>query len=250
MLREELCGGGPVIGMMISEFGCPNLIRIMKGAGFSFVIVDAEHGPFDMTALSQMISLGNGIGMPVLVRIPGIDRGMITKILDMGAEGFLVPMVNTPEDAEELVKYAKYAPLGRRGISTTRAHTNYHPPKLTDYMEFANKRTVLLTQIETKTAVRNADKIAAVPGVDALIVGPSDLSSDLGKPGVLSNQDLLDCAVAVTNAARTHGKFSGTVSSNKAYLEACKTMGMNLFSIGSELDMLIRGADYNRKLLG
>lgn len=241
-LKEKIGAGEPVLGMMISEFGLPNLVRIMQTAGFEYIIIDCEHGPFDLTQVAGMVAMGNAVGLPVLVRVPGIDRGFITKTLDMGADGFLVPMINTAEDAQRLVSYAKYAPIGHRGLSTTRAHTNYNPPKLSDYMESANRRTILLTQIETKEAVEHAAEIAAVPGIDALIVGPSDLSSDLGRPGDLSNPDLLEAASKVTEAAKQCGKRCGTVASNTKYLHACREMGMNLFCMGSELGMVLAGA--------
>lgn len=247
MLKNRIENGEMILGTMISEFGCSNLLKIMQAGGFEFVIIDSEHGPFDFTQLAAMIAIGNSIGLSVLIRIPGIERGCITKLLDMGADGFLVPMVNTPEDAEKLVEYAKYAPVGKRGISTTRAHTNYQPPKLTDYMETANKKTILLAQIETRQAVKNASKIAAVPGIDALIVGPSDLSSDLGVPGNLKSPELLKNAKIVAEAALAQGKKCGTVASNMEYLHACKEMGMTIFNMGSELGMLLEGAKNNVK---
>lgn len=241
-MKEKLKSGQTILGTMISEFGIPNILRIMKTGGFEFVIIDCEHGPFDFSQLGNMIAVGNGIGLPVLVRIPGIERGFITKTLDMGADGFLVPMVNTEEDARRLVEYAKYTPIGCRGISTTRAHTGYQPPKLSEYMKSANERTILLTQIETRKGVENAESIAAVPGVDALIVGPSDLSSDLGCPGSLTDPELLTCAQRVAEAAKRQGKNSGTVASNVEYLHTCQQMGMNLFSMSSELGMMLSGA--------
>lgn len=242
MLKDRIEAGEIILGTMVSEFGCPNLLRIMRTGGFEFVIIDGEHGPFDLTQLSAMAALGNSMSLPVLVRIPGIDRGIITKILDMGADGFLVPMVNTPEEAKRLVDYAKYSPIGKRGISTTRAHTNYQPPKLTEYMKTANRRTILLAQIETVQGVENADEIAAVNGIDALIVGPSDLSSDLDVPGDLNSRVLLEHARLVTEAALRQGKKCGTVSTNLNYLKACRDMGMTIFNMGSELGMLLKGA--------
>lgn len=242
MLKQRIEAGEVLLGTMISEFGCPNLIRIMKAGGFDFVIIDGEHGPFDMSQFAAMIAIGNSIEMKVLIRVPGIDRGLITKLLDMGADGFLVPMVSSAKEAEQLVTYAKYEPIGKRGISLTRAHTNYHPPKLTEYMKEANSRTILFVQIETEEGVENAEKIAAVPGIDALIVGPSDLSSDLGTPGVLSSERLLKSAERVTEASISHGKRCGTISANFDYIRKCQDMGMTLFNMESELSMLVKGA--------
>lgn len=112
------------------------------------------------------------------------------------------------------------------------AHTNYNPPKLSEYMEQANKKTVLLAQIETEEAVENVEKIAAVAGIDVLVVGPSDLSSDLGDPGNLKSEKLLAAAEKVAEAARKYGKQSGTVSANLQYLRACQKMGMTVFNNG------------------
>ena len=119
---------------------------------------------------------------------------------------------------------------------------NYNPPKLSEYMEQANKKTVLLAQIETEEAVENVEKIAAVAGIDVLVVGPSDLSSDLGDPGNLKSEKLLAAAEKVAEAARKYGKQSGTVSANLQYLRACQKMGMTVFNKGSELGMLLSGA--------
>lgn len=247
MVKEKLINKEPVLGTMISEIGWPNLIRMLQVGGMEYVIIDNEHGPFDLSQLAGMIAIGNGIGMTVLVRVPSIDRGYITKVLDMGADGFLVPMVNTREEAELLVSYAKYAPIGKRGISTNRAHTGYNPPPLKEYMEKANKRTILLVQIETAQAVANAEEIASVPGLDALIVGPSDLSSDLGDPGNLASPALREAVVKAVEAAKKHGISSGTVSSNADYLHFCREAGMNLFCMSSELGMVVSGAKNVRK---
>lgn len=244
-MKKEIENGNTMLGTMISEFGSPNIVRILKTGGYEFVIIDCEHGPFDFTQLSGMVALANAIHMPVLVRVPGIDRGFITKVLDMGADGLLAPMINTVEDACNLVECAKYLPLGKRGASTTRAHTNYLPPKLDEYMEEANKRTIILAQIETCESVENAEKIAAVSGVDALVIGPTDLSADMGRPGDLHTPEFLSNAKRVTDAALSQGKRCGTVASNVEYLHKCQEMGMNLFCMGSELGMLLNGAKNN-----
>ncbi len=244
-LKERVEKNEILLGTMISELGCPNLIRMMQTGGFQFVIIDGEHGPFDLTQMAGMVAVGNGIGMPVIIRIPEIDRGFMTKALDMGADGFLIPMVNTADDARQLVEYAKYAPEGKRGISTTRAHTNYNPCGLREYMKSANRRILLMAQIETKEAVKNVEEIAAVSGIDVLIVGPSDLSSDLGVPGQLDAPVLLECAKKITDVALKNGKKCGTVSSNVKYLHACEDMGMSIFSMGSELGMILNGAREN-----
>ena len=245
MLKDKIKNGDMVLGTMISEFPDPNLLRIFKNAGYEYVIVDGEHGPFTSSQIATMISVGNAIGMPVLVRIPGIERGFITQTLDMGAEGFLVPMVNTQKDAEKLVQYSKYQPIGKRGVSCTRAHTNYNPPKLTDYMIQANNRIILFVQIETRQSIENVKDIASVPGLDGLIVGPSDLSTDLGMPGNLENPELIKSVQKVTKAADENGIHAGTVSGNMSYLGRCREAGMSIYCVGSELSMLVKASRKN-----
>ena len=182
-MKNKIRNKEVILGTMLSEIATPNILRVMHAGGLEFVIIDAEHGPFDFSQLANLVAVGNLIGLPTIIRIPEIRREWITKVLDMGADGMLVPMVNKPEEAKQIVEFAKYTPLGNRGVSTTRAHTNYNPGKLADYFEAANERTIILCQIETPEAVKNARAIAGVEGVDALIVGPSDLSTTHGFAG-------------------------------------------------------------------
>ena len=130
--------------------GGANIVRILKTAGFEFVIIDCEHGYFDLSQTAALIGMGSCCGLPVFVRVPSTGREYITKVMDMGAAGLLVPMVNSAEDARQAVEYAKYTPLGKRGISTQRAHTNYAPPPLEEYLKMANQRTMIMVQLETR----------------------------------------------------------------------------------------------------
>ena len=215
---------------MISEMACPNLARIFKAAGFAYMIVDCEHGYFDYSQLAAMVSVANGAGIGAVVRIPTIDRGVITKVLDMGADGLLVPMVNTADEARQIVSYAKYPPLGHRGASTQRAHTNYDPPKLEEYFEIANARTIILAQIETRQALDHVGEIAAVEGIDAV-----------GAPAMKEAQRI------VAEAAARAGKASGMITSRTDVIRDCRDGGMTVLSCDSEVGMLLKMA---RKVMG
>ena len=242
LLRNKIRRGETVLGTMLSELANPNLARIMKVAGFELVIVDCEHGYFDFSQLGAIASLGKAVGLPVFARVPTISREWITKVLDMGCEGLLVPMVDTPEQAVEIVKFARYSPIGQRGISTMRAHTDYSPPLLTEYLKLANERVCILVQIETRRAVRNAAAIGAVEGIDALIIGPNDLASDFGTPGQFDTPEMMEAILKIIADAEKAGKPSGIISSNLAYLKRCETMGMSVFSCNSEVGLLMKAA--------
>lgn len=241
-LKEKISAGRIVLGTMLSEITTPNVSRMLAAGGFEYLIVDCEHGYFDYSQAAAIIGICNGIGFPVIIRIPQIGRECITKYMDMGADGLLVPMTGTAQDIRRVVEYAKYAPLGKRGISTTRAHTNYNPPPLLEYTRQANARTILFAQIETREGVGNSGEIAAIEGVDALLIGPNDLAADLGAPGDFATPEMDESIRTVIAAARKAGKQSGIIASKIPFLQQCRDKGMTLFSCGSEAGMIKSGA--------
>jgi 4-hydroxy-2-oxoheptanedioate aldolase len=242
LLKEHLNNKQFILGTMLSEVSTPNVMRMLKGGGFSYVIVDCEHGYFDYSQAAALIGIANGIQLPVIIRIPEIKREVITKYMDMGADGLLVPMTNTKEDIEQVVQYAKYAPLGQRGISTQRAHTEYNPPALGEYMKQANDRTIILAQIETRQGVKNVRDILSVEGVDAALIGPNDMACDCGTPGNFHTPLMQDNISAVIDAARELNKPSGIIASNISFLKECQEKGMTVFSCNSETGILLSGA--------
>ncbi|MBR5011061.1 MAG: hypothetical protein IKY12_00730, partial [Clostridia bacterium] len=156
--------------------------------------------------------------------------------VDAGTDGFLLPMTNTAEDIKKVVEYAKYAPIGKRGISTMRAHTLYNPPSLSEYMPLANEFVKVYAQIETAKGVESIEKILNVNGVDGVFIGPNDLSCDLGCIG--DNAPVLEAIEKVANAARKSGKPWGIITTTKELIEKATLCGASMFSYGSELNML------------
>lgn len=237
-LKEKIYNNEIVLGTMLSEVYTPNIVRVIRSGGFEYIIIDSEHGYFDYSQIASIISVCNGFKIPILVRVPNGERESITKVLDMGADGLLIPMVNSSEDAKKVVQYSKYTPIGRRGISTTRAHTDYNPSKLTEYMEYANKKTLILVQIETIQALENAESIISVNGIDALIVGPNDLAADMNKQGEFDTEAMNNAIKNIASVARRARKFSGIVSSSIDYLHYCRDNGMTIFCCNSEVGMI------------
>lgn len=225
-------------GIMLAEVPFSNSPVIFKSAGLDFFIIDYEHGGFDYSDLSKIIMTAKLCGIDVIVRIPDNTRNIIIKVLDMGANGLLLPMTNEAKDIAQVVEYAKYAPIGKRGISTMRAHTLYNPSELLDYMQNANKNNKVFAQIETKAGVRNVKEILSVSGVDGVMVGPNDLSSDYGCLGVKNSDTILSAIATVAAAATELNKISGIITGNSNYIQKAKESGMSLFSVGSELNAL------------
>lgn len=241
-LKEYLKKEEFVLGTMVSEITTPNIARMLKAGGFSFIIIDCEHGYFDYSQAAAIVGIANGIGLSVIIRIPEIRREVITKYMDMGADGLLVPMTGTKEDIETVVRYAKYLPIGQRGVSTQRAHTEYDPPALADYFRMANDRTVIFAQIETCEGVENIDAILGVEGVDGVLIGPNDMACDCGQPGDFHTEKMQHNIDRVIAAAKSAGKPSGIISGNIPFLKECREKGMTVFSCNSETGMIIKAS--------
>ena len=238
--KEKLINKQTIVGTMLSEISTPNIVRILGSVGFEYIIIDCEHGYFDYSQVANIVALCNGIGLPVIIRIPTISRECITKYMDMGTNGILVPMTNTCEDVKNVVKWTKYSPQGTRGISTTRAHSNYNVQSLSNYMEKANKDTIILVQIETKEAVKNINEIVNVHGIDGVIIGPNDMAGDYGTPGNFNTVEMQQSIKRVIEAAEKANKPSGIITSNISFIGQCMENGMTIFSCNSEVGMIIK----------
>lgn len=241
-LRSKLLSGATVVSTMLVELHTPNIAVLLKACGFDTVIIDCEHGYFDYSMVANVVTAARGEGLAVIVRIPAAERDCITKYMDMGADGLLIPQTDDPETVRRAIDYAKYAPEGRRGVSTTRAHTGYGVADLARYLRVANERTVIMAQIESVAGLERLRDIAAVPGLDALIVGPNDLALDLGHPGELDHPDLQKAISSVATAARESGIRSGIITSRIELLQQCGAQGMSFLSWNSEIGMLMHGA--------
>ncbi len=228
------------LGSFLSEIAAPNIIRIYHACGLDFVIVDCEHGAFDYSQVAALAAVGNGVKLPIFVRIPCVSREPIQKYLDAGVDGLVIPMMESAEMAQEAISFTKYAPMGRRGASTMRPHSEYNPGKLADYMARANRRTMVLAQIETKEGLRNASKIVGTKGLDGLFIGPNDLSIDFGNPGEFHTPEMESAVRTIISVSREAGKLSGVISSDMAYLKWCRSEGMRLFSCNSEVGLLVQ----------
>lgn len=232
-------------GLMLSEIPFSNSPVLMKNSGLDFFIIDCEHGGFDYVDVSRIIMTAKLCNLEVIIRLPNNQRKDIIKYMDMGADGLLLPMTNTAEDILEVVKYAKYQPIGERGISTMRAHTLYNPPKILDYIESANARTKVFAQIETKKGVENLEEIISVNGVDGAFIGPNDLSADYGVLGTSDISPVLETIDKVASVCKKLDKLTGIITGKKDFITKAKEKEFNYFCKGSELNAL---SEYCKKI--
>ena len=228
---------------MINEVPFPHLPTILHNGGFDFLIVDAEHGGFDYSALGVILMNARYAGIPAIVRLADNGRKDITKLMDMGAGGLLLPMTDTAADIAQVVRFAKYAPMGKRGISTNRAHTFYNPGDLSQYMAYANQSTMVFAQIETASGVEHVDEILEEERVAGVFLGPNDLSCDYGCIGQEASKAPIFAAIdRVGQAAARRGSLAGIITETQAYLERAAQNQFRLFCCGSEISLWKKGS--------
>ena len=176
-LKKRLRAGETTYGCWLS-FSNVNVAEILAGTGFDWVLIDTEHGPFGLEGLQHCLAAFNGSRTVPIVRVPWNDAVRIKQILDLGADGVLVPMVNTLAEAKAAISACKYPPEGTRGFGPRRASD--YGRSTDDYVAQANEGTIVVLQIEHIKAVEDVDSIIALPGIDVICLGPTDLSGSLG----------------------------------------------------------------------
>lgn len=237
-LRTRLLQGDRLLGTMLT---LPNgaVAEVLSATGFDWLFVDAEHGPFEAAELQLILQIV-GDRTPCLVRVPTHDEIPIKRALDLGAAGIIVPQVNSAEQAQKLVGYCRYAPLGNRGVGIARAQG--YGQRFASYVENANEQTTVIMQAEHIRSVENIEDIVAVPGVDGILVGPYDLSASMGLMGQIDHPDVVAAIDRVTQvckaASKPLGIFGVTSQAVQPYIER----GYTLIVVGVDTLMLANGA--------
>lgn len=224
------------IGTMLSEVCFQNFPIILKNSGLDFLIVDNEHGSFDYSFLSSIVMVSRLIDLPLIVRLSDNNRKDITKLVDMGVGGFLLPMTNCANDIKQVIDYAKYAPIGKRGISTNRAHTFYDPPPIKEYIITANQRVKVYAQIETGEGLNNIEEILLVNGIDGVFIGPNDMSCDLNCMG--DNGPIKDAIKKIGKISHACQKTWGIITTTKELIDCSLENEVDYISYGSEINMI------------
>jgi 2-keto-3-deoxy-L-rhamnonate aldolase RhmA len=253
MIAERLRRGERVVGTMLRLSRHAAILPLAKSAGLDFVMLDMEHGDYSMQTLADLALAGQFASFPVFVRVPELARGYVSRALDCGVTGVMVPMVETAEQAEQFVQWAKYPPLGGRGLSSMGGHTGYNKLNAVDAMPQFNKGTLAIAQIETATAIENITAIAAVPGIDVLLIGPNDLSVSLGHPGRTDTPDEMEAIRKVGEAAKQAGKIFG-MHAGAGALAPWVSHGMRFFMNDIDTGLMLKALkavnDETRKVWG
>jgi len=238
--REKMLSGAPLAGTFLKT-PAYQLIEVLAGSQLDFVCLDAEHAPFDRASMDACMAVSRALDFPVLVRVgDGSDREIL-QALDCGAVGLVVPHVDSVEKAAHVAKAARYG-LGGRGYAGSSRWAGYATRKMPDLMAQSRDETVIIAQIEEPAGVDAADAIAAIPGIDALFLGPADLSVGYGHDHQTSD-DLMAALQNVGKAAKAHGKGYVTFVANAAQAQDWARFGFTMFFVGSEHGWMRAGAN-------
>jgi 2-keto-3-deoxy-L-rhamnonate aldolase RhmA len=234
---ERLRRGDTLIGTLVS-LPCPPVVELLAATGYDWLFLDAEHGPF-MPGEAQSLLQAAG-DCPCLIRVPASDDVWIKKALDIGAAGIIVPQVHTPEQASAVVRSAKYSPQGSRGVGLGRAHR--YGLRFEEYLRAANRDSVIVIQAESRAAVDNIGQIAATPGIDAILIGPYDLSASLGHIGEVAHSEVKDAISSIRAACINAGVRLGIFGVNPDAVLPYMQNGFTLITAGVDTLLLHQAA--------
>jgi len=209
-LKSAILSGKMQYGLWLS-LASPGVAEMAGSNGFDWCLIDGEHGPNDLPRIEEQLRALAGQPTSAIVRVPQGDDWILKQVLDLGAQTVLVPMVETAEQAADVVAACKYAPEGRRGVgyALVRA-SNYNA--IPDYAKTANEEVCVIVQVETLTAMKNIPQIARVPGVDCVFIGPADLSADMGYLAELNHPDVLLVIAQGMKDIAAAGVAAGTIA--------------------------------------
>lgn len=246
VFKQRLFSKQTVAGAMVFEFFTPGIARIMANAGAEFVIFDMEHSGLGYETLKWLIASCHGLPFEPMVRVPLGDYAYLSRALDMGARGVMIPMVESKAQAEHIVECCLYPGAGRRGAAFGFAQCDYRGGDIAAKVADYNERTTIIAQIESERGMDNLDQIAAVDGIDVLWVGQIDLSNFLGIPGQFDNPVFLKALERVAQAAKANGKVAAFMMNDPAWLEKLRPLGYSMIAAGPDPALLTQA--YSRMI--
>lgn len=241
--RERLEADELALGVILRQARTADIAAIMRACGYDWLFLDLEHNSMDLDTAVQIAVAGLGAGIAPIARVPAGQLWLATRFLDGGGLGIVVPHVDTPDQAEEIAKALRYPPRGHRSVAGGLPHFGYARMDWADTLTGIDAATLVIALLETPAAIANADAIAAVPGIDALIVGPHDLAMELGIPGGFADEKIVAAHQTVCDACRAHGKFAGAgFAVGEALTRRYISMGARLILPDSDFNLMVRAA--------
>ena len=242
--KAAITAGQPQIGLWLS-LTSPIVAEMLGGCGYDWLLIDGEHAPNDLqTFMGQLQALRGSTATPI-IRLPAGEPWMIKQALDLGAQTLMIPMVESAEQARQLVRAMRYPPHGFRGMAGLMRASDYG--NTPDYIATANEQVCLLVQVETRKGLEALDEICAVEGVDGVFIGPADLSADLGYPGNPRAPEAVAAIEGALERITSHGKAPGILAVGGADPARYLQLGARFVALGLDIGLLRQGALALRK---
>ena len=238
--KTALAGDSPLYGLWQS-LASPYSAEICAGAGFDWLLFDGEHAPNTIQTMLAQLQAVARFPLEPIARVPVGDPTIIKQYLDIGFRTLLVPMVDSAEQARRIVAATRFPPLGMRGVASTIARASGFGTRA-DYLESAHMEICLIAQIESRAALDAVDAIAAVDGIDALFIGPSDLAASLGHLGNPLHPDVQEEIACLLGRISASGKPAGIFAFSPADARARAEQGVRFISVGTDIGILSNGA--------
>jgi 4-hydroxy-2-oxoheptanedioate aldolase len=251
--RERLTAGELSLGMALRQARTVDIGRVLAACGFDFAFIDMEHNTMSVDTAAQIAVACHDAGVTPIARVPGYEHYLATRLLDAGAMGIVFPHVDSAEHARQLVSNCKYPPMGHRSLGGPMAQLGFRPHPRAESTAIVNQETLLVMMLETPAAVDDADAIAAVPGVDVLLIGTNDLTLEMGIAGQYDDARVVRAYETVIAACKKHGKHPGMGGIyDHPTMEKYIKMGARFVLCGSDITFLMAAgqarADFLRRI--
>lgn len=247
---RQLRAGKLAIGLGVRNARTVDVAQIGKTCGFDWLFIDCEHSSMDLDTAAQISSASLAVGITPLVRVAGLEHWHASRILDNGAQGIVVPHVDSAGEAQRVAAACRFPPLGKRSMGGGLQQVGFAPLPVGEVARAVNEETLVVVMIESPQGVANADEIASVQGIDALLVGTNDLCFEMGIPGQFNDPRVADAYKRVVAACRKHGKFAGMGGMyTPELLERHVNMGVQLVLSGNDFSLLMQAGTARASLV-
>ena len=239
---KRLQEGHPVFGCAIQQYRSAEIPRSFAAAGFDYVFIDAEHGGFGLETIQNMINSAVQSGITPIVRVADLQYSLVARCLDLGAQGIILPRVESPELLVHAISWTRFPPLGKRGFGIMAPQLDYETPSVDKIIKQLNQNTMVVVQFETRLAMERMDDLLSVEGVDVAMVGPTDLTISLGVPGEFNHPQLVETITRFIGACQTHRVIPGIHCRDVAQARKWLERGMRFVGAGGEHGLLLQKA--------
>ena len=238
---RQLRAGKLAIGIGLRQARTVDTAQLMKTAGFDWLFIDCEHNSMGTDTAAQIASASLAVGITPIVRVAGKEHWLVSRMLDNGAQGVVVPHVETDTEAKRVADHCRFPPIGHRSMGGGLQQLGFAPTPVGEAARIVNEETLVVVMLESPRGIENCEAIAAVPGIDALLIGTNDLCFEMGIPGQFNDPRVRDAYTKVIAACRKHGKFPGMGGMyTPELLERHIGMGVQLILSGSDFSLLMQ----------